>query len=844
MMAKPRTSTKKTKGTAVGRDAAVPTKKVLGNLDISTEIYDGSDVDTLVSQAIKGVKVNNAALTPSSDMVVSIPNATTAAYGATKLNTSTTSTSTTEAATPSAVRSVYYAAALKSANNELTGSNTFSGNTNFTGETNFTKIPAVSQQGLACLYLYDETKYSFTNYPISFELPLEGYDPNTGEYTTKYVYECFSTYVWGLLNSGNWYINSSVQLYVDLSEYYFDLCTEEWNEETGNYEMVPWRNAMFSTYADLFIDAYNNTISICLYLIDADNGDDLGYLNYTISNFQPTDGYIEYWLSLDYEYYHDENWNQVYAVPGGMNDAIPYSFGVSNNPSSPYYNYQYEMSPEYYGYRPTLDTALATEARVEAVEAALAGKANTNHNHNASAITAGTLNAARIPNLDAGKITSGTFAAARIPNLAASKINSGTFDAARLPKATANSLGAVKPDGTTITVDANGVITGASTVPIATTSVPGIVKPDGTTISVDANGVITGLGGDYVPLSGGVSLSGNLSTEHNIVHVGPDGYRTYKNLVLHANDDNNKFSGDSVTLMYEDIYLSCLTDATVLEIPAKVKGTLVATGEEATIDLILEYDSIEEDYGVVRNVLDSSRTDVGNIRFNYNPSSYGPTGYNQVYDYFIGGSSYASDTVEPVIAAKNYIYDYNDIPIATPSTPGIVKPDGTTITIDANGVITGASTTPTATTTVTGIVRPDGETIGVSDGVIYIINGGGGGASTVIPYPFVVHTLTEQTIDGVATMCATLQNIAVNVLEIDSAAKPIQLTFPAKPANNMARDFLLRLDITCSLCPTITFVTQNSEEIDYESLDDDWSTFYPGTSLLTFTETKPGQVSS
>jgi len=47
--------------------------------------------------------------------------------------------------------------------------------------------------------------------------------------------------------------------------------------------------------------------------------------------------------------------------------------------------------------------------------------------HPASAITTGTLAAARIPDLDAAKVATGTLAAARIPNLDASKITAGTI---------------------------------------------------------------------------------------------------------------------------------------------------------------------------------------------------------------------------------------------------------------------------------------------------------------------------------------------------------------------------------------------------------------------------------
>lgn len=56
------------------------------------------------------------------------------------------------------------------------------------------------------------------------------------------------------------------------------------------------------------------------------------------------------------------------------------------------------------------------------------------HTHDAAAITAGTLAAARVPNLAASKITSGTLAAARLP--AAAAVPDATDD----PAATVNAL--------------------------------------------------------------------------------------------------------------------------------------------------------------------------------------------------------------------------------------------------------------------------------------------------------------------------------------------------------------------------------------------------------------------
>src|SRR5260370_25231055 len=65
-----------------------------------------------------------------------------------------------------------------------------------------------------------------------------------------------------------------------------------------------------------------------------------------------------------------------------------------------------------------------------------------------------------------------------------------------LPIATTTTRGGVKPEGTTILVDATGKISAAGTpaLPIATTTTLGGVKPDGTTITVDGTGKISSAG--------------------------------------------------------------------------------------------------------------------------------------------------------------------------------------------------------------------------------------------------------------------------------------------------------------------------------------------------------------
>ena len=60
-----------------------------------------------------------------------------------------------------------------------------------------------------------------------------------------------------------------------------------------------------------------------------------------------------------------------------------------------------------------------------------------------------------------------------------------------LPVASTTTLGGVKPDETTTTVDEDGTIHAHATTPVATTTTIGSVKPDGTTITIDSKGVIT-----------------------------------------------------------------------------------------------------------------------------------------------------------------------------------------------------------------------------------------------------------------------------------------------------------------------------------------------------------------
>ena len=72
-----------------------------------------------------------------------------------------------------------------------------------------------------------------------------------------------------------------------------------------------------------------------------------------------------------------------------------------------------------------------------------------------------------------------------------------------------------------------------------------------------------------------------------------------------------------------------------------------------------------------------------------------------------------SDGVPVRMDDNHYLY----IGIPTSIDPGVMKPDGTTITMTSNGTIS-ASAPPTATTSTLGLVKPDGTSITIADGVI------------------------------------------------------------------------------------------------------------------------------
>ena len=112
--------------------------------------------------------------------------------------------------------------------------------------------------------------------------------------------------------------------------------------------------------------------------------------------------------------------------------------------------------------------------------------------------------------------------------------------------------------------------------------------------------------------------------------------------------------------------------------------------------------------------------------------------------------------------------------------------------------------------------------------------GSGSGTAGAANYPLVNATLVDEN----GGLGCTVQNNTITTIVVDSSNKTIYIHLPAETADNTARDFVIRLEVTATTAPQVQFVPANSEEIDYEANDDTWATIEPGVNIISFTETK------
>ena len=242
--------------------------------------------------------------------------------------------------------------------------------------------------------------------------------------------------------------------------------------------------------------------------------------------------------------------------------------------------------------------------------------------------------------------------------------------------ATTNSKGVVQPDGKTIIIDENGIISavggGTTTeVNIATIDKAGIVKPDGTTITITEDGTISSIGGG----SSNVEVDNktiSLNEENKIEAVGIhtlDG--SYQNMWTGTLEEYNQAVLDGI--ITEDTLCNITDDTKDVVFPiAKDNelGVVKPDGETITVD---------ENGTISANIPDVDTSNLANIDL----SNITDLGLQNVLSTLANVSKTGS---------------YNDL-TDKPTIPN-------------------EYTLPTASTDVLGGVKVDGSTIAITDGII------------------------------------------------------------------------------------------------------------------------------
>ncbi len=111
-------------------------------------------------------------------------------------------------------------------------------------------------------------------------------------------------------------------------------------------------------------------------------------------------------------------------------------------------------------------------------------------------------------------------------------------------------------------------------------------------------------------------------------------------------------------------------------------------------------------------------------------------------------------------------------------------------------------------------------------------NGNSGGSALPARYRLVNASLTTA---GSSLSCA-IEDHSITTIGISSSTTPIIVQFPPK-AEDGARDFMVRVEISSSSAPGFTFIGVD-ESFTYDTDDDDWAIMEPGLNIISFTETK------
>lgn len=387
-------------------------------------------------------------------------------------------------------------------------------------------------------------------------------------------------------------------------------------------------------------------------------------------------------------------------------------------------------------------------------------------------------------------------AEAEITDIQTDVANLNNNKVAKTDLATTESAGIVKVDGTSITVTADGTISASPSgaLPIASTTQLGGVKVDGTSIIADENGVISSVGGGGagdVTASGDNEFTGNNTFKKSVrVDNSTDPYQNtfinYNGLSIGTSSGAEINIHDNLTPKPLKFIASKLTLSNAYDGSSEspiVTSDKLKAGENITLNKNAETGDITISStgggggGTPTNMVTTDTTQKITASKEFDTYNYPLIFYgNRTQDTSSSGSSFLQIQgnhiyqKEPGGNPVEYVRQHikagdgislsandesvtisttgGDVPIATTTTAGKVKPDGTTITVTEDGTISANSsyTLPTASTTQLGGVKVDGTSVTInSDGVISATGGGGSTPTNMVT------TDSDQTINGTKT---------------------------------------------------------------------------------------------
>ena len=239
-------------------------------------------------------------------------------------------------------------------------------------------------------------------------------------------------------------------------------------------------------------------------------------------------------------------------------------------------------------------------------------------------------------------------------------------------------------------------------VPIATTTTAGIVKPDGETITVDEDGTIHGSStispSDTAPVMDGSTASAGSSDDYargDHRHPTDTSRASASDLTSHTGNGDIHVSTSDRTAWNNK---ADRTDLTTHTVNGNIHVTL--TDKAAW--------NAKADASDLTDHVDDTTVHI---------TSAERTAWNGKADESALTAHTGSTSIHVTTSDKARWNGKADNAPATSSTIGLVKPDGTSTTVDADGTFHATAGTP-ATENTPGIVKPDNQTVFVDNGVL------------------------------------------------------------------------------------------------------------------------------